>query len=92
MQRATGAKVAARLRAAEASGRESVRHAGKFHAGFAKSSAQVLGWKRASYTSRESAKVGARLWTQSCILYMSRALSGFERGGACGRYQSRYSN
>ena len=89
MQRATGAKVAAWRRAAEASGRESVRRAGKFHARFAKSSAQVLDRKRASYASRESAKVGARLWTRSCILYMSRALSGFEGGGARGRYQSR---
>ena len=48
MQRAIGAVVAAWRRAAEASGHESVRHAGKFHARFAKSSAQVLGRKRAS--------------------------------------------
>ena len=48
MQQATGAKVAAQRRAAEASGRESVRRAGRFHARFAKSSAQVLGRKRAS--------------------------------------------
>ena len=47
-QQAAGAKVAARRRAAEASGRKSVRRAGKFHARFAKSSAQVLGRKRAS--------------------------------------------
>ena len=60
-QRAAGAKVAARRRAAEASGRESVRRAGKFHARFAKSSVQVLGRKRASYASCESAKVGTRL-------------------------------
>ena len=43
MQRAAGAKVAARRRTAEASGHESVRRAGKFHARFAKSSAQVFG-------------------------------------------------
>ena len=48
MQRAAGAKVAVRKHAAEASGRESVQRAGKFHAGFAKFSAQVLGRKRAS--------------------------------------------
>ena len=40
--------MAARRRATEASGRESVQHAGKFHARFAKSSAQVLGRRRAS--------------------------------------------
>ena len=43
MQRATGAKVAARQCAAEASGRESVQRAGKFHTRFAKSSVQVFG-------------------------------------------------
>ena len=43
-QRAAGAKVAARRHATEASGHKSVRHAGKFHAGFTKSSAQV--WVR----------------------------------------------
>ena len=48
MQQAIGAAVAVRRRVAEASGHESVRHVGKFHAGFAKSSAQVLGQKRAS--------------------------------------------
>ena len=47
-QRATGAVVAAQQRATEASGRKSVRRAGKFHAGFVKSSALVLGRKRAS--------------------------------------------
>ena len=48
MQRAIGAVVAVQRRAAEVSGRESVRRTGKFHARFAKSSAQVLGWRRAS--------------------------------------------
>ena len=43
-----GAVVAVRRRATEASGRESVRRVGKFHAGFAKSSALVLGRKRVS--------------------------------------------
>ena len=47
-QRAIGAVVAVWRRATEASGRESVRPAGKFHTGFAKSSAQVLGQKRVS--------------------------------------------
>ena len=44
-QQAAGARVAVRRRATEASGRESVRHAGKSHARFVKSSAQVLGRK-----------------------------------------------
>ena len=47
-QQATGAVVAAWQCTAEASGCESVQHAGRFHAGFTKSSAQVLGQKRAS--------------------------------------------
>ena len=45
VQQATETVVAARRRAAEASGHKSVRRAGKFHARFAKSSAQVLGRK-----------------------------------------------
>ena len=88
-QRAAGAKVAARRRAAEVSGRESVRRVGKLHMRFAKASAQVWGSEASELSSRESAKVGARLWTRSCVLCMSRALSGFERSGARGRYQSR---
>ena len=47
-QRATGSVVAVRQHVAEVSGRESVQHMGKFHTGFAKSSVQVLGRKRAS--------------------------------------------
>ena len=48
MQQAIGAVVAAQRRTAEASGRKSVRRTGKFHARFAKSSAQDLGQKCAS--------------------------------------------
>ena len=47
-QQAAGTVVAAWQHAAEASGCESVQCVGKFHAGFVKSSAQVLGQKQAS--------------------------------------------
>ena len=60
-QRAIGASVAAWQRTTEVSGCEGVRRAGKFHAGFMKSSAQVLGWKQVSWALRESVKVRARL-------------------------------
>ena len=61
VQQAIGAIMAVQWHVAEASERESVRCTGKFHTRFAKSSAQVLGWKRASWALCESAKVRSRL-------------------------------
>ena len=71
VQQAIGAVVAVRQRVAEASGCESVRRAGKLHVRFTKASAQVLGSEASELSLRESAKVGARLWTWSCVLCMS---------------------